>query len=83
MVYVYLANNSPEDSWKNIIEEYNIKGDNCYHYNLPADQQGLIEKYLQIGGYPTYKLFDREGNLLPYNVDARNLKDMKYILDKL
>lgn len=83
MVYVYLANNSPENAWKTIIEEYNVKGDNVFHYNLPKDQQALIEAYLKVTSFPHYRLIDKEGNLLPFSVDARWLAPLRHILDKL
>lgn len=83
MVYIYLANNSPEGAWRNVIEEYQVKGDNCFHYNLPTDQQQLIEKYLKVSGYPSYRLIDRNGNLLDVNADPRNLPALQKILDLL
>mgnify|MGYP002224290363 FL=1 len=39
VVFLYLANRSAEDSWKNVIKQYNVVGDNVVHYNLPDDQQ--------------------------------------------
>lgn len=81
--FLYLANNSPQDSWENVIKEYNVSGDNVAHYNLPKEQQSAIESYLGVHAYPTYKLFDRDGNLLNLNVDARDLDDLKSLLDKL
>lgn len=83
LVYMYLCNRSSEDSWKNVIKEYNVTGENVVHYNLPEDQQGAIEAFVGVSGYPTYKLFDREGNLLDLKVDARDLDDLKKLLDKL
>ncbi len=52
MVFLYLANRSPEENWKNVIKEYNITGDNVVHYNLPAAQQKAVENYLQVNGFP-------------------------------
>ena len=48
IVYLYLANNSPEDSWKNVIKEYQVVGDNVVHYNLPAEQQVAVENFLGV-----------------------------------
>lgn len=62
IVYLYLANQSPEDSWKNVIKEYNLTGPNCVHYNLPEDQQMAVEQFLNVNSFPTYKLIDRQGN---------------------
>lgn len=83
IVYLYLANSSPEENWKNIIKEYNITGDNVVHYNLPSAQQKAVENYLQINGYPTYKLFDQEGNLLDVNADPRNLNALEGLIKRI
>ena len=63
IVYLYLANRSSDESWKNVIKEYNLTGPNCVHYNLPEDQQAAVEHYVGVSGYPTYKLIDKEGNI--------------------
>ncbi|MBQ9363093.1 MAG: redoxin domain-containing protein [Bacteroidaceae bacterium] len=81
--FLYLANSSPMDSWENIIKEYNVTGDNVAHYNLPREQQSAIERYLDIHAFPTYKLFDREGNLLDLKVDARDLDNLEYLIKQL
>ena len=73
IVYLYLANTSPEKSWKNVIREYNVMGKNVAHYNLPDEQQKAVEAYIGVHGYPTYKLVDTKGNLhdlnFPLNFD--------------
>jgi len=81
--YLYLANNSPQDSWENVIKEYNVSGDNVAHYNLPGDQQDAIERYLDVHSFPTYKLFDRDGNLLDLDVDPRNIESLARLLEQL
>lgn len=73
IAYVYLAKDSPTAAWENVIKEYNVSGDNVAHYNLPKEQQEAIEQYLGVDHWPTYKLFDRNGNMLNVHVDARNL----------
>lgn len=83
IVYLYLANNSPRNSWENVIKEYNVSGDNVAHYNLPYEQQNAIERYLEVQHYPTYKLFDREGHLLDLAIDARNLNDLERMVKRL
>lgn len=83
IVYLYLANNSPRNSWENVIKEYNVSGDNVAHYNLPYEQQNAIERYLEVQHYPTYKLFDREGHLLDLTIDARNLNDLERMVKRL
>ena len=71
MVFLYLANNSKEKTWKAIIEEYKVSGDNVVHYNLPAVQQSAVEKFLKVNSWPTYKLIDRDGNIMDVNADPR------------
>ena len=63
IVYLYLANRSPDDSWKNVIKEYNLTGSNCVHYNLPDRQQRAIEDFLKVDSFPTYKLIDKQGTI--------------------
>ena len=81
LVYLYLANRSPEDGWKNVIKEYNVTGENVVHYNLPADQQSAVEHFLQVHSFPTYKLIDRDGKVLDVNADPRNLEGLAKLLD--
>ena len=81
--FLYLANGSPQTAWENIIKEYNVSGDNVAHYNLPNDQQAAIEHHLNVHSWPTYKLFDRNGNLLDLKVDARDLEGLARLLDQM
>ena len=83
LVYLYLANNSPDESWKNVIKEYNITGPNVVHYNLPADQQSAVEHFLGVTGFPTYKLIDCNGQVLDMNADPRNLDALVELLKKM
>ena len=83
VVYLYMANSSPEESWKNIIKLNDLVGDNIAHYNLPAAQQSAIENYLNVHSYPSYRLFDKEGNLVDVKVDARQLDNLERIIKKL
>jgi thiol-disulfide isomerase/thioredoxin len=73
MYFLYLANRSDETSWKNVIKEYNVNGENVGHVNLPAEQQAAVERFLKVNSYPSYFLIDREGHLLNINADPRNL----------
>lgn len=83
LVYLYLANNSSDESWKNVIKEYNVTGDNVVHYNLPASQQAAVEKYLDVHSYPCYRLFDQQNNLLDVNADPRNLQTFEELLVRI
>jgi len=84
IVYLYLANRSSDESWKNVIKEYNLTGENCVHYNLPADQQSAVENYLGVHSFPTYKLIDKQGNI--HDLDWRhadNMDNFKKTISKL
>ncbi len=81
--YLYLANRSPEDSWQNVIKEYNVSGPNVAHYNLPQAQQDAIERYLDVHSFPTYKLFNRDGQLLDLNVDPHRLEELARLLEQM
>ena len=84
IVYLYLANRSPEESWKNVIKEYNLMGENCIHYNLPEDQQSAVEHYLNVNAYPTYKLIDRHGNIHDFDwLRANDANRLKEAIDKI
>jgi len=84
IVYLYLANRSAEKSWKNVIAEYNLTESNCVHYNLPADQQRAVEQYVGLTGYPTYRLFDKQGRIHHLHwTDDEDLPEFKKKLDAL
>ena len=50
---------------------------------LPAEQQAAIERHLDVHSWPTYKLFDRNGNLLDLKVDARDLENLARLLEQM
>ncbi len=81
--YLYLANRSPQDSWQNVIKEYNVTGPNVAHYNLPDEQQAAIERHLNVHSWPTYKLFNRNGDLLDIDVDPRDLENLARLLEQM
>ena len=81
--YLYLANRSPQTAWENVIKEYNVSGPNVAHYNLPQEQQSAIERHLDVHSFPTYKLFDRNGNLLDLKVDPRDLEGLARLLEQI
>ena len=81
--YLYLANSSPQTAWENVIKEYNVSGPNVAHYNLPDGQQAAIEHHLDVHSWPTYKLFNRNGDMLDLNVDARDLEGLARLLEQM
>ena len=83
IIYLFLANKSSDEAWKSVISEYNLTGPNCVHYNLPADQQSAIERYIGVNGYPTYKLIDKQGVIHPLNWQhADNLNTLIETINK-
>lgn len=81
--YLYLANKSPKDLYEKVIKEYNVIGDNVAHYNLPDHQQSAIERHMNVHSFPTYKLFDRNGDLIDVKVEPRNLDALAELLEQL
>ena len=83
LVYLYLCNGSSDRSWKNVIKQYNLVGDNIVHYNLPSEQQSAIEKFIGVTGYPTYKIIDRNGDVLNIDVNVFDLESTAKLLEKI
>ena len=65
VVYLYFCNNSPDEAWRTYIRQNHLDTDNAIHYNLPRIQESAIEQYLEVSGYPTYRLVDTAGRLVP------------------
>ncbi len=83
IVFLYLANNSDDETWKNVIKEYNVTGPNVVHYNLPTDQQSAVEHFLGVSVWPHYRLIDRSGNILDVNADPRDLEGLTRLLKRM
>ena len=65
------------------IEQNQIKGDNVVHFNLDPTEQKAIEQYFQVNSFPSYYLIDKEGSLLPFKVDARNLDALEEVIKRI
>ncbi|WP_276090398.1 TlpA disulfide reductase family protein [Pedobacter sp. JY14-1] len=63
VIFMYFANNSPEFTWKNMIKELDLTGENVVHYRLPDSQQYMLERRLSVSSFPTYMLVDKTGNI--------------------
>lgn len=83
MVFIYLANRSDKSSWENVIKENNVLGENVIHYNLPAEQQRAVELHLKVPHYPSYFLFDRNGQRLDINADPRDLNRFEELVKSI
>lgn len=75
VIFMYLANNSEEKTWKNVIREYDLSGEKVVHYRLPAEQQQLVERLLGITAFPTFMLIDQDGNIVNPNASRPEMKD--------
>jgi thiol-disulfide isomerase/thioredoxin len=75
IIFMYFANRSPEKSWKNVIKENHLSGENVVHYRLPEEQQAMIERRLSIKHYPTFILMDKEGNIVNMEAPRPQQKD--------
>lgn len=83
VVLLYMANRTPHKAWLNAIKMNKILADNVVHYNLPGEQQAAVEAFLKLRGYPSYFLFDRNGNIVPKHVDARDIPHLIEVISGL
>ena len=83
IVFLYLANKSDDETWKNVIKEYKVTGPNVVHYNLPDDQQSAVEHFLGVSVWPHYRLIDRSGNILDVNADPRDMEGLARMLERM
>ncbi len=67
IIFMYFANRSPDDSWKNVIKQFDLTGENVVHYNLPDDQQAMLERRLGVNSFPTYMIMDKTGKIVDMN----------------
>lgn len=81
--YIFLANHSPEEDWETVIKRFDILGDDVVHYNLPEGQQKAVENFLNVNSWPSYRLLDKNGNLLDFKMDMRNIPGLLNILKNL
>ena len=79
VVYMFFANSSEDRVWKNVIADYGVEGENVVHYNLPPDKQQMLENYLNINSFPSYRLVNKDGSLVDVNVDLRHRSAIKAI----
>ena len=70
IVFMYFANRSPEDTWKNFIKEIDLTGENIVHYRLPDKQQGMIERKFAVNSFPTYMLINKDGKVVNTNAES-------------
>ncbi|HEY5591364.1 MAG TPA: TlpA disulfide reductase family protein [Paludibacter sp.] len=81
VVFMYFANNSAETSWKNVIKEMDLTGENVIHYRLPDNQEKLIEQLFSVNKFPTYLLVNKEGKVV--NMDATSPKQGDVVIKQI
>ena len=84
IVYLYFAYGSPDVAWKGAIADLGLTKPNYVHYNLPQEQQEAVIKYLKVDGFPSYFLFDKNGNMEPLDRShIGNINGFKKKIDEL
>ena len=84
VVFIYMANATPKSAWENFIKAKDLEGKNVYHYNLPTEQQSMVERRLEVPHFPTYMLFNKQGELVNKQAPRpSNLNTLIKEVDKL
>ncbi len=83
VTFLFFANNSENEVIKTVVSEYNVIGEEVFHYNLPEKQQKALEKYLKVDSYPTYILVDPEGQIVKEHVNVIDLKSLEQLIIKV
>ena len=65
------------------VTKVELKADETVVYITAQEQQSAIERHLDVHSFPTYKLFDRNGNLLDLKVDPRELDNLARLLEQM
>ncbi|MBP3228899.1 MAG: TlpA family protein disulfide reductase [Bacteroidaceae bacterium] len=75
VVYLFLCNRSSDEAWQTTRERLGMNFPEAVHYNLPADQQSALERHLSVGSFPTHRLADATGHIVPGFSDAPHHPD--------
>ena len=70
--FVFLCFDSEKDKWKAEVEKSKLGGT---HYFIPKESSEYFQKAFSITGYPTYMLFDKNGNLISNNTSRPSDQD--------
>ena len=69
-----------DNYWLQFAGDTYLKVGNQRYTLVSAD---AIERHLDVHSWPTYKLFNRDGNLLDLKVDARDLENLARLLEQM
>ena len=79
--FIYLCHQSEERLWKPNISEFKIEGK---HYFITEDQTKVLSEILNITGFPTYNIIDKDGELVHSGFEYRpSIAETSTILEKL
>jgi len=79
--FVYFCYQSPEKNWKPMISKYNIEGK---HYFIEKDDNEDLFKQVNLEGFPTYTIINKNGEIVESNFEYRpSNPETSLILQKL
>ncbi|MDY7395468.1 TlpA disulfide reductase family protein [Aureibaculum sp. 2210JD6-5] len=79
--FVYICHLSDKKLWKPTIAQYKVEGK---HYFITEEQNKVLKERLNITGYPTYNIIDKNGELLHSGFEFRpSLQKTSTILSEL
>lgn len=81
IVFMYLASYSEDNSWKTVIKQNQLTGTDVVQYNLPQNQQQLLERMFSINSFPTHILINKKGETV--NKQAPGPMQREYLLKTL
>lgn len=81
VVFMYLASYSEDNSWRTVIKQNRLTGTDVIQYNLPQNQQDLLQRLFSINSYPTHILINKKGETV--NKQAPGPMQREYLLKTL
>lgn len=66
--FIYICHLSDKKLWKPTIAQYKVEGK---HYFVTKEQNKILKEILNINGYPTYNIIDKEGELIHSGFEFR------------
>lgn len=66
--FIYICHLSDENLWKPTIAQYKVEGK---HYFVTKEQNEILKEKLNITGYPTYNIIDKNGKLVHSGFEFR------------
>lgn len=81
VVFVYLAYNDREDSWKKAVEQEGLAGvEHCYL--ITNSKNSAVLERLKLETIPRYLIFDKKGRLAEFNAPRPSDRQITVVLDK-